>query len=144
MHSRRGLLLGLPFLFACRGQRQKAIGVIPKATSHLFFLSVHAGVDQAARDPHVDALGNGPDDETEYERQIQIVDAMIARQVAGLAISATDDRPGCPARTRHPRRDSGHRVRPGGEYRQLRQLHRHGQSRRWMHGGPEAGRVDRR
>jgi ribose transport system substrate-binding protein len=94
MYSRRGLLLGsaLPLLSACRGQRQKVIGVIPKATSHLFFLSVHAGVDQAARDLHVDALWNGPNDETEYERQIQIVDAMIARQVEGLAISATDDR----------------------------------------------------
>jgi ribose transport system substrate-binding protein len=34
---------------------------------------------------------NGPDRETDYSRQIQIVDAMIAQHVDGLAISATDD-----------------------------------------------------
>ena len=82
----------LPFAAGCRRSRQKVIGVVPKATSHLFFLSVHAGVEQAAHDLHVDAIWNGPNDETEYERQIQIVDAMIARQVEALAISATDER----------------------------------------------------
>lgn len=94
MLSRRAVLVGgaLPLISACRRPQRKIVGVIPKATSHLFFLSVHAGVEQAARDLHIDALWNGPNDETEYERQIQIVDAMIARQVQGLAISATDDR----------------------------------------------------
>ena len=66
--------------------------MVPKATSHLFFVSVHAGVDQAARDFSVDVVWNGPHEETDHTRQIQIVDAMIARRVDALAISATDER----------------------------------------------------
>ena len=93
-YSRRRLLWAglLPLTSACTRSRGKLIGVVPKATSHLFFVSVHAGVDQAARDFHVTVLWNGPTDETDYTRQIQIVDAMIARRVDGLAISATDER----------------------------------------------------
>jgi ribose transport system substrate-binding protein len=82
----------LACLSGCRRTGQKIIGVIPKATSHLFFVSVHAGVEQAARDLHVDVLWNGPDNETDYTRQIEIVDAMVARQVDALAISATEER----------------------------------------------------
>jgi ribose transport system substrate-binding protein len=91
--SRRHLLWsgGIPLL-ACRRSHEKIIGVVPKATSHLFFISVHAGVQQAAHDFRVSVLWNGPNDETDYNRQIQIVDAMVARQVDGLAISATDER----------------------------------------------------
>jgi ribose transport system substrate-binding protein len=81
----------MAFLSACQRRGAKVIGVIPKATSHLFFLSVHAGVEQAARDLHVEVLWNGPQNETDYARQIEIVDAMVARRVAALAISATDE-----------------------------------------------------
>lgn len=92
MLTRRTLVANvLAFLGACRHPRQKIIGVIPKATSHLFFVSVHAGVEQAARDLHVNVLWNGPENETDYTRQIEIVDAMVARQVDGLAISATEE-----------------------------------------------------
>ena len=93
MYTRRKVLAAhFALLAACRRSRQKIIGVIPKATSHLFFVSVHAGVDRAARDLHVDVIWNGPTDETDYTRQIEIVDAMVARQVDALAISATDER----------------------------------------------------
>src|SRR5882724_7149919 len=94
MQTRRNLLLGnaVALLTGCRRSRQKLIGVVPKATSHLFFVSVHAGVEQASRDLRVDVQWNGPNDETDYTRQIQIVDAMVAQQVDALAISATDER----------------------------------------------------
>jgi len=98
MLTRRRILLGgattlgsaTSLLTGCRRSRAKIIGVVPKATSHLFFVSVHAGVDRAARDLHVEILWNGPDNETDYTRQIEIVDAMVARQVDALAISATE------------------------------------------------------
>jgi len=94
MYTRRSVLAVhfASLLAACRRSGQKIIGVIPKATSHLFFVSVHAGVDRAARDLHVNVIWNGPTDETDYTRQIEIVDAMVARQVDALAISATDER----------------------------------------------------
>jgi ribose transport system substrate-binding protein len=94
MIARRHLILASACLAfsACNRSHQKVIGVIPKATSHLFFVSVHAGVEQAAHDLHVNVLWNGPADETDYTRQIEIVDSMISRRVDALAISATDER----------------------------------------------------
>ena len=91
--SRRNLLLGAgsALLCGCGRSGRKLIGVVPKATSHLFFLSVHAGVEKAARDLRVDVLWNGPQNETDYARQIEIVDAMVTRQVSALAISAVDE-----------------------------------------------------
>ncbi|MBV9083420.1 MAG: substrate-binding domain-containing protein, partial [Acidobacteriaceae bacterium] len=91
--TRRGVLVGAgaALLSACHRAGSKVIGVIPKATSHLFFLSVHAGVEQASRDLHVQVLWNGPQNETDYARQIEIVDAMVTQQVSAIAISATDE-----------------------------------------------------
>ena len=94
MKSRRGFLSdsALAVLSACGRSNKRVIGVIPKATSHMFFVSVHAGVDQAAHDFKVDVLWNGPQNETDFARQIEIVDSMIAQQVSAIAISATDER----------------------------------------------------
>ena len=78
--------------YGCRRSPRNTIAVIPKATSHLFFVSIHAGVNRAAKEFHVDVLWNGPNEETDYSRQIQIVESMITRQVDALAISATDER----------------------------------------------------
>jgi ribose transport system substrate-binding protein len=90
---RRSFLGTLPVLLtACRGSRQRVVAVIPKAVSHLFFVSVHAGAEQAGRDLGVEVLWNGPNEETDHARQIQIVDAMIASRVDAIAISATDER----------------------------------------------------
>jgi ribose transport system substrate-binding protein len=76
---------------SCRDRSRKLIAVVPKATSHLFFVSIHAGVDAAAREFGVDVLWNGPREETEHDRQIQIVESMIVQHVDALAISATDE-----------------------------------------------------
>ncbi|HYI97063.1 MAG TPA: substrate-binding domain-containing protein [Bryobacteraceae bacterium] len=94
MISRRHLLCAplLPVLTGCKDSEGKIIGVVPKATSHLFFVSVHAGVEEAARQFKVKVLWNGPREETEHTRQIQIVDSMVAQHVDALAISATDER----------------------------------------------------
>jgi ribose transport system substrate-binding protein len=88
--GRRELLLA--GLAGCARDSAARIGVVPKATSHLFFVSIHRGVDAAAREFGVRVEWNGPREETEHTRQIQIVDAMVARRVDALAISATDER----------------------------------------------------
>jgi ribose transport system substrate-binding protein len=64
--------------------------VIPKATSHLFWLSVREGALRAGKELDVEILWNGPSLETEYSRQIQIVDSMIAQRVDGIAIAAAE------------------------------------------------------
>jgi ribose transport system substrate-binding protein len=80
------------FVCGCREHTKKVIAVVPKATAHLFFVSIHKGVDQAAREFNVEVLWNGPREETEHGRQIEIVESMMARHVDALAISATDER----------------------------------------------------
>lgn len=85
------LLLLSVCALSCRDHARRRIAVVPKATSHLFFVSIHKGVEQAARDFGVEVLWNGPREETEHGRQIEIVDGMIAQRVDALAISATDE-----------------------------------------------------
>jgi ribose transport system substrate-binding protein len=82
-----GLLLALP---ACRSNRAKRIAVVPKANSHEFWVFVHAGAAAAGQKFGVEVLWNGPAQETEYDRQMQIVDSMIAQHVDGLAVAATE------------------------------------------------------
>lgn len=77
-------------LAGCRGSKTKTIAVIPKGTSHLFWVSVQAGAMEAGRKLGVNVLWNGPAQETEYDRQIQILDSMIARHVDGIAVAASE------------------------------------------------------
>ena len=87
-----GVSLACVMGISCNRQPKKIIGVVPKATSHLFFVSIHAGVDQAAKDFGVEVQWNGPNEETDHARQIQIVDSMVAQHLSAIAISATDER----------------------------------------------------
>lgn len=77
-------------LAACHGSRKQVIAVVPKGTAHLFWQTVQAGAIAAGRDLGVDVIWNGPPQETDYSRQIEIVDSMIARHVDGLAVACTD------------------------------------------------------
>lgn len=92
MRSRRLLLCAALLLSAaaCNRNHKKIVAVIPKATSHLFWVSVQAGALAAGEKYGVDVQWNGPAQETEYDRQIQIVDSMLARRVDGLAVAATE------------------------------------------------------
>jgi ribose transport system substrate-binding protein len=74
----------------CRGGGQKTVAVIPKGTSHIFWLTVQAGAVAAGKQFHLNIEWNGPAQETEYARQIQIVDSMIARRVDGIVLAAAD------------------------------------------------------
>ncbi|HEY3840475.1 MAG TPA: substrate-binding domain-containing protein [Bryobacteraceae bacterium] len=74
----------------CNQSRKKQIAVIPKSTSSLFYQPVHAGANAAGEQFGVDILWSGPPVETDYSRQIEIVDSMITRHVDGLAIAASE------------------------------------------------------
>jgi ribose transport system substrate-binding protein len=88
---RRELLLGAGALLpACRRSHQRRIAVIPKATSHLFWVSVQAGAMAAGKEFNLEILWNGPPTETDFNRQIQIVDSMIAQRVDGIALAASE------------------------------------------------------
>ena len=81
-----GALLGA----SCGGARRKRIAVIPKGTSHVFWLSVRKGAEQAGKEFDVEILWNGPAQETEYARQIQILDSMVSQRVDAIAIAAAE------------------------------------------------------
>jgi ribose transport system substrate-binding protein len=95
MNRRRLLALagGSPlalFLSGCNRSTKKTIGVIPKGRAHVFWQSVNAGAIAASREHDVDIVWNGPATEAEFNTQIQIVDAMIARRVDAIALAPID------------------------------------------------------
>jgi ribose transport system substrate-binding protein len=83
-------VLAVAAMGGCNRSKKKVIAVVPKATSHTFWVSVESGARAAGRELGVEILWNGPAQETEYDRQIQIVDSMVARHVDGLAVAATE------------------------------------------------------
>lgn len=83
-------LLTLLLLAGCQKSEKKIIAVVPKATSHLFWLSVQAGAMAAGEEYGVQVEWNGAASETDYTRQIQILDSFISRRVDGIAVAATE------------------------------------------------------
>ena len=63
---------------ACRQQAGTVIAVVPKGQAHVFWQSVHAGAAAAGRDLGVAIEWNGPATETEYSKQIEIVENFIS------------------------------------------------------------------
>jgi ribose transport system substrate-binding protein len=84
------LLLALLALAGCQKSEKKIIAVVPKATSHLFWLSVQAGAMAAGEEYGVQVEWNGAASETDFTRQLQIVDSFISRRVDAMAVAATE------------------------------------------------------
>jgi ABC-type sugar transport system substrate-binding protein len=67
------------------------IAAIPKGTTHIFWKSVHAGAERAARE-----LGNvviewqGPLDEKDTEGQINVVQNFVSSKVHGICLAPND------------------------------------------------------
>ncbi|WP_321477118.1 substrate-binding domain-containing protein [uncultured Paludibaculum sp.] len=75
---------------ACRRSGKRRIAVIPKGTSHLFWVSVQVGALAAGKQLNVEILWNGPATETDFNRQIQIIDSMVAQRVDGIAVAVSE------------------------------------------------------
>ena len=83
-------LAALPFLSACNRDTKKRIGVVPKGRAHIFWQSVHAGANKAARESGVEVEWNGPASETDFNGQLQIIDAMINKRLDAIALAPID------------------------------------------------------
>jgi len=81
------LLLMLP---ACNRPTGKVIAVVPKGQAHVFWQSVHAGAAAAGREFGVSIEWNGPASETEYSKQVEIVENFLSRRVDGVLLAPTD------------------------------------------------------
>lgn len=77
-------------LTACNRDRKKRIAVVPKAVSHIFWVEVQKGAEAAGKEFDVEVLWNGAPSETDYSRQMQIVDSMVAQRVDGIALAPTE------------------------------------------------------
>src|SRR3954469_102897 len=85
--------LACAFASACRRSPdldRPVVGVIPKGANHIFWQTVHAGANKAASEYGFTVDWNAPTLEIDASRQIAIVDAMINRHVAGLALAPVD------------------------------------------------------
>ena len=90
MRSKLLLIFALVALTACQGSKKRTIAVIPKGTAHLFWVTVRQGAEDAGKEFGVDILWNGPAQETDYGRQLEILDSMINRHVDGIVVAATE------------------------------------------------------
>ena len=87
----RGALAAAALCFAgCAKSGKRRIAVVPKGRAHLFWQSVHAGAVKASRELNVDIIWNGPATETDYNGQIQIVEAMINQRVDAIVLAPID------------------------------------------------------
>lgn len=84
------LALPIPFLSRCKRRERPLYAVIPKGQAHVFWQTVHAGAAAAAKEAGVDIEWNGPAVETDFTRQIGIVDDFLNRHVDGIELAPAD------------------------------------------------------
>ena len=74
----------------CKRDQTLRIGVVPKGANHIFWQTVHAGAIKAGREYGAEIEWNAPTLEIDSSRQIEIVDSMINKQLAGLVLAPVD------------------------------------------------------
>lgn len=84
------MIAALALGWSCRRSGGKRIGVVPKAVAHVFWQSVHAGAVAASREAGVEIEWLGPSRETDFSRQIDIVDSMINGRMDGIVLAPTE------------------------------------------------------
>ncbi len=83
----RLLLVALILTASCRKPDRLVIALVPKGQAQIFWQTVHAGAVAAGRDFGVDILWNGPASETDFTRQINIVEDFINQRVSGIVLA---------------------------------------------------------
>lgn len=66
------------------------IAVIPKGTTSIYWVSVKSGAEAAGKEFGYAIQWNGPERETDRERQIQIVEDFIVQKVDGVVLAPND------------------------------------------------------
>lgn len=91
-HNRFALLAIALFLnlWACNRGNSRIVGVVPKGANHIFWQTVHAGAVKAAREYGLTIEWSAPTLEIDSNRQIEIVESMVNRRVAGIVLAPVD------------------------------------------------------
>ena len=97
-HSRKplgGVVLFIALAASACAQRQNTSGptiaVIPKGTSHVFWQSVHAGAEKAARETGATIIWRGPLREDDRDSQVSEVEGFVSRGVSGIVLAPLDE-----------------------------------------------------
>ncbi len=85
-----GVFVGIGLLRKGSGGESRKIGVVPKETVSVYWEGVRQGALKAAEEEGYEILWNGPEVETDRERQVQIVEDMMAQKVAGIVLAPSD------------------------------------------------------
>lgn len=93
---RFAIAAGLATCLACGGGKppepgRLTIAVIPKGTSHVFWQSIHAGANKAAKELSVEVVWRGPLREDDRDSQVSEVEGFISRGVAGIVLAPLDE-----------------------------------------------------
>lgn len=78
------------------GQTRAFIPLISKGFSHQFWQAVKLGSEQAAEELGVDVTFEGPDNEGQVDRQIDMLAAALARNPAAIGFAAVDSQASIP------------------------------------------------
>lgn len=70
---------------------KKVVAVIPKGTTHVFWKTVHAGAEKAAKELGVDAVWVGAENESDRKQQIDLVQNFISRKAAAIVLAPLDE-----------------------------------------------------
>jgi len=84
------VLLLCAFAAGCGRRDRRVVGVVPKGANHIFWQTVHAGAVKAAREYGFDIEWNAPALEIDAGRQIEIVESMVNRRLAGIVLAPVD------------------------------------------------------
>jgi ribose transport system substrate-binding protein len=84
------LLLAATLLPSCQKAGNKTIGVVPKGANHIFWLTVKAGAEKAAAEAGYTVEWNAPALEIDAKRQQDIIESMVNRKLAGIALAPVD------------------------------------------------------
>ena len=85
-----GILVTVGLLRKGGADGSRKIGVIPKETVSVYWEGVRQGALKAGEEEGFDILWNGPEVETDREKQLQIIEDMIAQKVAGIVLAPSD------------------------------------------------------
>jgi ribose transport system substrate-binding protein len=83
-------LLGVAVLAGCNRQSGKTVAVVPKGQAHVFWQAVHSGAVKAGKEFHINIAWNGPANEVEYSKEIEIVENFINQHVDGIMVAPSE------------------------------------------------------
>lgn len=75
---------------------KRYIPVISKGFQHQFWLAVKQGAEQAAKDLNVEITFEGPENESQVDKQIEMLQAALDKKPAAICLAALDSKAAAP------------------------------------------------